>query len=111
MGANFIVGVAGGSGAGKSEFVKMSLKNFDEKKVRHITQDNYYKSSEDQNVDAAGFIHFDLQGAIDDLKIAEHIARLKTTRLFTTKNMRFPARKVPQRSLCLLQNRFGRRNI
>lgn len=62
---SFIVGVSGGSGSGKTSFIK-DLKNaFDETQICFLSQDDYYKSREQQKADANGIKNFDLPESIE----------------------------------------------
>ena len=66
MSKPLIIGVTGGSGSGKSLFLKELLKNFDEEEVCLITQDNYYKAREEQPVDENGVKNFDRPESINN---------------------------------------------
>lgn len=73
----FIIGISGGSGSGKSTFIKMIEASFKEN-VCVIPQDDYYLPKNQQVRDNKGVKNFDLPTAIDSetfyndlLKIAE----------------------------------------
>lgn len=73
-----IIGVTGGSGSGKSLFLKELLKNFSEKEVCLVTQDNYYRKREEQPVDENGIKNFDLPESIDDEQLLTDLLLLKS---------------------------------
>jgi uridine kinase len=65
----FIIGVAGGSGSGKTFFLKCFLHHFTSQEVTLISQDDYYRPKAEQKVDENGWINFDLPEGIDDKKL------------------------------------------
>jgi uridine kinase len=60
-----IVGIAGGSGAGKTTFLRALMNHFEPHEVALVSQDNYYKPKELQQADENGVINFDLPSSID----------------------------------------------
>lgn len=76
---NLIVGITGGSGTGKTEFLKNLLTKFGSNEVCLICQDDYYLPREQQQVDKAGYVNFDLPEAIDVSTLFEHINQLKNS--------------------------------
>lgn len=61
----FIVGIAGGSGAGKTTFLRALMNHFTQGQVALVSQDNYYKPKSLQSADENGVINFDLPSSID----------------------------------------------
>jgi uridine kinase len=59
----FIVGITGGSGVGKTTLINQLYKEFDGK-VSTFSLDNYYLPKEEQAKDANGVINFDLPTAL-----------------------------------------------
>lgn len=72
-----IIGVTGGSGSGKTLFLKDLLKRFSDDEVCLITQDNYYKKRDEQPADEQGIKNFDLPESIDDEHFYRDILTLK----------------------------------
>ena len=68
-----IIGVTGGSGSGKSLFLKELLKDFNDKEICLITQDNYYKVREAQPIDENGVKNFDRPESIDNEQLYRDI--------------------------------------
>ena len=62
----FIIGVAGGSGSGKTFFLKCFLHHFSADEVCLISQDDYYRPITEQKLDENGWINFDLPEGIED---------------------------------------------
>jgi len=71
-----IIGITGGSGSGKSFFVRELVRNFRKDQVCLITQDNYYKTREQQPVDENGVKNFDRLESIDGDKLYRDIMKL-----------------------------------
>ncbi len=61
----FLIGICGGSGSGKTTFIDTLRKDFSERKVSLISQDDYYLPKDQQVRDENGTINFDLPSCID----------------------------------------------
>jgi uridine kinase len=77
MNKPFIIGIAGGSGAGKTFFLKCFLEHFTDAEVCLVSQDDYYipvahKMTKEENM----FYNFDLPSTIDQQHFEDDIARL-----------------------------------
>ncbi len=72
----FIIGIAGGSGSGKTTFKHKLAALFDESQLCVISQDEYYKTNAEQEIDSNGVTNYDLPTSIDDLGFAEAIRQL-----------------------------------
>lgn len=73
----FTIGVTGGSGSGKTYFLKNLSKHFTSKEICLISQDHYYKPRHLQVVDEQGVQNFDLPGAIEREKFLEDVIKIK----------------------------------
>lgn len=71
------IGITGGSGAGKTYFIKELAKHFREGELCLISQDHYYKPMENQAADTQGIENFDLPSAIDHALFLRDIKSLK----------------------------------
>ncbi len=77
----FIIGIAGGSGAGKTVFLKSLRDHFDEDALCVISQDNYYRPANEQVRDENNEINFDRPEGIHNkgfLKDIELLSEKKT---------------------------------
>jgi uridine kinase len=74
----FIVGITGGSGSGKTFFLKSLINSFTDKEICLISQDNYYKSKHLQPLDENGIHNFDTPNSIDFEQYAADILMLKS---------------------------------
>jgi len=72
----FIIGVAGGSGSGKTFFLKCFLHHFKPEEVSLISQDDYYRPKQEQKIDENGWINFDLPQGIDDARLLQDLKKL-----------------------------------
>lgn len=69
----FVIGIAGGSGSGKTFFLNCFLNHFNKGEVCLISQDDYYKPKAVQAVDENGWINFDLPEGIDDKSLTDDL--------------------------------------
>ena len=72
----FIIGITGGSGSGKTKFIKNIIQNFSNNEVCFISQDNYYRARDDQPVDNNGVKNFDLPESIYINKFVNDLQKL-----------------------------------
>lgn len=59
-----IIGITGGSGSGKTSFIKQLKRSFTKDDVCIVSQDDYYKPKEEQLRDDKGVVNFDLPTSI-----------------------------------------------
>lgn len=74
--SSLIVGVAGGTGSGKSTFTKNLQQEFGED-ITVIYYDNYYKSRDDISLEARKNINYDHPDALETVLLIDHVKRLK----------------------------------
>ena len=73
----YIIGIAGGSGSGKSTFVQNLKQKFTSEEVCIVTLDNYYIPRDEQVTDENGYKNFDLPGSIDSKALLDDLNKLK----------------------------------
>ncbi len=61
---SYIIGIAGGSGSGKTSFIHSIKEFFSDEELCIISQDNYYQEREKQVIDENGIRNFDLPSSI-----------------------------------------------
>lgn len=61
----FLIGLTGASGSGKTTFLKRLETIFSKEELCVVSQDNYYKPREEQEVDHEGIHNFDLPTSIN----------------------------------------------
>lgn len=77
MNKPFIIGIAGGSGAGKTFFLKCFLKHFNNEEVCLVSQDDYYiPVSRNMTAEENKLYNFDLPHAIDHEHFKKDISDL-----------------------------------
>lgn len=74
--SSFVVGVAGGSGSGKTTVVRKLVERFHRQPVRLIPQDAYYKDLGDMTRDERAQVNFDHPLAFDNDLLVEHLDTL-----------------------------------
>ncbi len=72
----FVIGISGGSGSGKTSFIRKLAEKLSFKQVSVLSLDNYYKPREEQQEDAQGIKNFDLPGAFDREKFLHDLKKL-----------------------------------
>ena len=77
MPAPYTIGITGGSGSGKTFFIKALSGHFQAEEVCLISQDHYYKPRDTQQKDEKGVTNFDLPDAIERGLFHEDILKLK----------------------------------
>jgi uridine kinase len=76
MKKSVIIGISGGSGSGKTTFIKTLSQNFDLVSLCVISQDEYYFPRDTQLIDDQGIHNFDLPSAIDIQAFLRDIKKL-----------------------------------
>ena len=71
------LGIAGGTGSGKSTVVEQILNELPAGEVSILSQDSYYKQNDHLNYDQRCEINFDHPAAIDFELLKEHLTELK----------------------------------
>lgn len=72
----YVIGITGGSGSGKTFFLKHLQSCFSVQQLCLISQDNYYRTREEQPVDKNGIRNFDLPESIDHQLLASDLKML-----------------------------------
>lgn len=95
----YTIGITGGSGSGKTFFLHSLASRFSPDDICIISQDNYYKSIDQQIIDANGIQNFDLPTAIQREKFHDHVERLKKGETVSIKEYMFNKVGVEPREL------------
>jgi len=72
----YLIGIIGGSGSGKTSFVRRLREAFSETEVCVVSMDDYYLPNEQQRRDHNDEINFDLPKSFDKKKLRQDIERL-----------------------------------
>ncbi|NRT11362.1 uridine kinase [Flavobacterium sp. 14A] len=72
-----IIGIAGGTGSGKTTVVHQIMNELPEAEVGIISQDSYYKENHNLSFDERALINFDHPRAIDFELLVTHLKQLK----------------------------------
>ncbi len=72
-----IIGIAGGTGSGKTTVVRNILKHLNTESVLVVSQDNYYKDHKELSLEERQKINFDHPRSIDFELLTDHINSLK----------------------------------
>lgn len=72
----YIIGITGGSGSGKTTFIKQIREQFSEKELCILSMDEYYRPREEQDKDKKGVVHFDKPKSIDKRALMRDLHQL-----------------------------------
>ena len=72
-----IIGIAGGTGSGKTTVVQQIMNELPQAEVGIISQDSYYKENNNLSFDERALINFDHPRAIDFDLLRNHLIELK----------------------------------
>jgi len=78
-----VIGISGGSGSGKTSFIRKLRSHFSDDEICIISQDDYYKPREEQVEDAKGVKNFDLPISIEDKELVYDIQALRAGKTIT----------------------------
>jgi uridine kinase len=85
----FTIGITGGSGSGKTYFLKNLASRFKADEICLISQDHYYKARDLQALDSQGVKNFDVPTAIEREKFHQDILKLKNGEIVKIKEYTF----------------------
>lgn len=71
-----LIGITGGSGSGKTSFIRDLSTHFPKSDLCIISQDDYYRPEEEQVADPEGVTNFDLPNSIDAAAFVADVDRL-----------------------------------
>lgn len=94
-----IIGITGGSGSGKTAFIRELRNRFGEDQLAIISEDNYYRPRQEQMADENGVLNFDIPEAIEDSALISDILKLKNGQVivrteYTFNNDRLSPREI-----------------
>lgn len=85
----YVIGLAGGSGSGKTTFVNSLRAKYAGRKVTFISLDDYYLPRDQQEIDENGIHNFDLPSSIEVEALLQDLASLKQGQAVTRKEYTF----------------------
>jgi uridine kinase len=89
MNKPFTIGITGGSGSGKTYFLRGLSSEFNPSEICLISQDHYYQPREKQLTDANGVKNFDVPEAVDRVTLQADLLKLKAGHAITKKEYTF----------------------
>ena len=72
-----VIGIAGGTGSGKTTVVSKILKSLDPEKVNVLSQDNYYHDNSHLSLQERESLNYDHPKSIDFDLLVKHVRALK----------------------------------
>lgn len=97
----YIIGITGGSGSGKTSFIRRLRAAFSEEQLCVISQDDYYLPNDQQQRDQNDEINFDLPKSFDKKKLREDLQRLIIGEAVTIREYVYNDMKVEPKTITL----------
>lgn len=97
----FLVGIAGGSGSGKTTFANKIIQRVSDPEVILLHQDSYYLPSPPSHLKVHGEPNFDHPGAFDWPLLRDHLKRLKAGEQVTAPTYDFKTSKRKKETILL----------
>lgn len=95
----YVIGISGGSGSGKTSFVRSLRAAFSEEDLCILSQDDYYLPNEQQRRDHNDEINFDLPKSFDKKKFRKDIERLMAGETVTIQEYVYNSMEVEPKML------------
>lgn len=99
MQKSYTIGITGGSGSGKTFFIKSLASRFSADEICLLSQDHYYKPLNLQITDEQGVQNFDLPSAIERERFHQDILKLKNGEVIRIPEYTFNNPKVTKQLL------------
>jgi uridine kinase len=97
----YTIGITGGSGSGKTFFIRSLSSRFEPHEICLISQDDYYRARDTQVEDQRGVKNFDLQEAIDHEHFEKDILQIKRGEILEKAQYTFNNPAVKPKTLVL----------
>ncbi|MFZ4635482.1 MAG: uridine kinase, partial [Saprospiraceae bacterium] len=72
---SFVIGICGGSGSGKTSFIRSLREAFTLEELCIVSQDDYYRPIHEQEIDTEGIHNFDRPDAVDKKALRHDLER------------------------------------
>lgn len=99
-----VIGVAGGTGSGKTTLVKALMNRFGDN-ISVLSHDNYYKRHDEMSYEERTHLNYDCPDAFDTDMMIEHLRMLKNGQAIDCRRMTTPSTTAPTR--CCTSSRAG----
>ena len=105
-----LIGIAGGTGSGKTSIAKAIASDFGKSEVALIEQDSYYKDLSNLTIEERASVNFDHPDAIDFTLMRDHLQKLMKGNVvdipiydYTTHTREKKSRKVEKHHIIILE--------
>lgn len=95
----YIIGITGGSGSGKTSFIKALKKSFTKDEICFVSQDDYYLTKEHQKKDDEGIENFDRPDSIDKKSFIRDVKKLVSGKTVTIQEYMFNNQEAEPKTL------------
>ena len=100
------IGITGGSGSGKTTFLRELRRKFKPEQVCIVSQDDYYRARNEQITDDQGFKNFDIPYSIDHEAFYNDLIRLRNGETITRMEYTFNNPNVQPKEITLQPTPF-----
>jgi uridine kinase len=100
-GDRIIIGITGGSGSGKTYFLRKLHKHFTADQITVFSLDNYYLPKEQQEKDEQGIENFDRPESLDHKRFVNDLKKLKSGLDLTIQEYNFNFRDAPPKNIVI----------
>ena len=94
-----LIGITGGSGSGKTSFIKELRSKYNNQQVCIISQDDFYHPRQHQKKDEQGVVNFDLPTSLDLKKFANSVKDLTLGHTINLEEYTFNNKKIKPKIL------------
>ena len=105
-----LIGIAGGTGSGKTSIAKAIASDFGKSEVALIEQDSYYKDLSNLTMEERSLVNFDHPDAIDFTLMSDHLKELLAGNMvevpiydFTTHTRTMDTREIEKHHIIILE--------
>ena len=105
-----LIGIAGGTGSGKTSLAKAIASDFGKSEVALIEQDSYYKDLSNLTMEERSLVNYDHPDAIDFTLMSDHLKELLAGNMvdvpiydFTTHTRRMESREIDKHHIIILE--------
>ena len=110
MSKTILIGIAGGTGSGKTSVANAIIKEFSPTEVALIQQDSYYKDLKHLSMDEREHVNFDHPNAVDFIEMGNHLKSILDGKIidipiydFNTHTRRIQTHKIGNHHIIVLE--------
>ena len=95
----FLIGITGGSGSGKTTFIRQLRDGMNDGDICYLSMDDYYRPLQEQKVDDQGVVNFDRPKSINKEEFVRDLELLRSGQTVTRPEYTFNNKEATPRTL------------